>query len=553
MRFKKNIPAQLRLLILLPLVSLMAACNLIYEDCGKCDLTDEVEIGFTISTGVFSDPETKVEFGSEPGSSYENYIGIASGDFMFLLFDINGKYLRTFQPEPEDITPLGVPGIVPNPDTLGDPMPVNRAYYVRTKMNRPPANFYVVALLNYGGVNGRYPIGEDVASGSETPDLHIGLSTINDVVSNSASGGWGKFNYNIATPYVPTPTAPMPMYGVRRFDNFVARDHMLTDLGDVNVLRAYAKIRVRLVGDLAAGFDIDSVTLNNYSTVAYKAPNITENTPRGVTIDTEQYCTQAEVSTGSLPFRKITADIYEIYVPPYDNINAPLNRKATISVKLSNGMIFQDAIHFAYYDDNGRLPANPTYFNILRNQIIDYKITGISGAALTLELEANPWDVKQSTFHYTQLVTFAEGGFPAFVESTISSIDYSDQANGNVYVIMKQDNTIAEVNFTIMTPAGSTWQAILVREKGASDAFSFVDSGGNVIIEPTGDVGTPATLRIKKNLPQPAAGVDHNEYILRIMIHFPPPANVSFKVNYLELAGFYGTAKEYTVVQQASI
>lgn len=553
MRYKQNIPAQLRLLILLPIVSLMAACNLIYEDCSKCDLTDEVEIGFIISTGMFSDAETKAEFGTEPGSSYENYIGIMSGDFRFLLFDINGKYLRTFQPEPEDITPLGIPGMVPNPDPLGEPMPVNRAYYVTTKMNRPPANFYLVALLNYGGVNGRYPLGEDMASESETPDLFIGVSTIDDVVSNNAAGGWGQFNYNPTTPYAPTPTIPMPMYGVRRFDNFVARDKMLTDLGDVNVLRTYAKIRVRLVGELADGYDIASVSLKNYPTVAYKAPNITENTPRGVTNATEQYCTQAQVSTGSLPFRKITNDIYELYVPPYDNINAPLNRKATISLQLTNGQTFEDAIHFAYYDENGKLPANPTYFNILRNQVVDYKITGISGADLTLELEANPWDVKQSIFHYTQLVTFAEGGFPAFNESTISTIDYSDQDNGNVYVIMKQDNTIAEVNFTIMTPTGSTWKAILVREKGASDAFSFVDSGGNVIVEPTGDVGTPATLRIKKNLPQPPAGADHNEYILRIMIQFPPPANVSFKVNYLELAGFYGTAKEFTVVQQASI
>ena len=552
MRLKLNIPALLRLLIVASLVSLMAACNLIYEDCSKCALTEPVEIGFTISTGKFSTPETKAPYyGTEPGSGFEDYIDIEHGDLMFLFFDKDGKYLQTLRPALEDIILIDQSGLVPNPDPTGEPMPVYKAYYISGKLNQAYSDFTMVALLNYGGANGRYPIGSDVASESETPDLYVGTSTLNDLISNNAAGGWGTFNYNPAIPYSPAPSAPMPMYGLRKFENLEFHDNMRTDLGDINVLRAYSKIRVRLVGELATGFDIVSATLNKFSTVAYKAPNITQTTPRGVTISTERYCSPTEISSGSIPFRRITDDIYEIYVPAYDNINASADKKATITVQLSNGQTFDDAIHFAYYDDNGKLPSNPTYFNILRNHIIDYRITGISGADLILQLEANPWDVKQSNYQYTELVAFSEGGFPAFVENSISTIDYSDQANGNVYVIMKQDNTIAEVNFNIMSPSGSTWKAILVRQKGDTGAFSFVDSGGNVIIEPSGPIdASNATLRIKKNLPQPAD--EHNEYILRIMVVFPPPASVSFKINYLEIAGVYGTAKEFTIVQPSS-
>ena len=36
------------------------------------------------------------------------------------------------------------------------------------------------------------------------------------------------------------------------------------------------------------------------------------------------------------------------------------------------------------------------------------------------------------------------------------------------------------------------------------------------------------------------------------MVVFPPPASVSFKINYLEIAGVYGTAKEFTIVQPSS-
>ncbi len=554
MRLKQHISVLFRLLIAVSVVSLMAACNLIYDDCSGCDpLTEPVDIGFTISTGMFSFPETKAPvYGNEPGQAYENYIGMESGDFMFLFFDKNGKYLQTFRPDPEDITPIGgIPGVSPNPDPTGDPMPVNHVYYISGKLNQAYTDFTMVALLNYGGVNGRYPIGEDVAAIGETPDLIVGTSTLDDLISNNMAGGWGIFNYNPTTiPYAPSQATPMPMYGVRTFENVQFRDRMLTDLGDINVLRAYAKIRVRLVGDFANLCDIAAVKLNKYPTVAYKAPNIKQTTPRGVTIATEKYCAPTQVSSGSLPFRKITDDIFEIYVPAYDNINASADKKATITVQLANGQIYEDAIQFAYYDDDGQLPASVTYFNILRNYIIDYRITGVRGANLTLQLEANPWTVKQTTFQYTEIVSFADQGFPAFDLNTINTIDHSDQGNGNVYVIMKQDNTFAKVTFTIMTPVGSTWEAMLVRKKGDSGAFSFVDGGGTVIASPSGPVGTPATLYIKKNFPQPAD--ENNEYILRIMIHFPPPASQTFKVNYLELEGVHGTAKEYTIVQPAS-
>ena len=90
MRVKQNISVLFRLLIAVSIVSLMAACNLIYEDCSKCALTEPVEIGFTISTGVFSTPATKAPvYGDEDGQNDENYIGIESGDFMFLFFDEN--------------------------------------------------------------------------------------------------------------------------------------------------------------------------------------------------------------------------------------------------------------------------------------------------------------------------------------------------------------------------------------------------------------------------------------------------------------------------------
>lgn len=553
MRVKQNISVLFRLLIAVSIVSLMAACNLIYEDCSKCALTEPVEIGFTISTGMFSFPATKAPvYGDEDGQNDENYIGIESGDFMFLFFDENGKYLQTFQPDPEDITPIGgIPGVSPNPDPTGDPMPVNQVYYISGKLNEAYTDFTMVALLNYGGVNGRYPIGEDVAAIGETPDLIVGTSTLDDLISNNVSGGWGIFNYNPTTiPYAPSQTTPIPMYGVRKFENVLFRDNILTDLGEINVIRAYAKIRVRLSDTFATLLDLSAVTLKRFSTVAYKAPNIIETTPRSVTATTEQYCSSAQISSDSIPFRKINNDLYEIYVPAFNNVNAPANEKSTITVKLSNGKTYTDAIHFAYYDDNGRLPANPTYFNILRNQIIDYKITGISGADLTLELEANPWVIKTESYQYEQLSSFETGGFPTFDPTTIKEIDASDKDNGNVYVIMKQDNTFAKVTFTVATPTGGTWNASLVRKDGLAGAFSFVTEGGTTIEALSGPVGQPATLYIKKNLPQPAA--IHNEYVLRLMVTFPPPVSVTIKVNYLEIEGGFGSAKEYTIVQPAS-
>ena len=112
-------------------------------------------------------------------SGFEDYIDIEHGDLMFLFFDKDGKYLQTLRPALEDIILIDQSGLVPNPDPTGEPMPVYKAYYISGKLNQAYTDFTMVALLNYGGANGRYPIGSDVASESETPDLYVGTSTLN--------------------------------------------------------------------------------------------------------------------------------------------------------------------------------------------------------------------------------------------------------------------------------------------------------------------------------------------------------------------------------------
>ena len=48
-------------------------------------------------------------------------------------------------------------------------------------------------------------------------------------------------------------------------------------------------------------------------------------------------------------------------------------------------------------------------------------------------------------------------------------MNHSDQGNGNVYVIMKQDNTFAKVTFTIMTPVEKHMGSDVGKKKGDSE------------------------------------------------------------------------------------
>lgn len=120
----------------------------------------------------------------------------------------------------------------------------------------------------------------------------------------------------------------------------------------------------------------------------------------------------------------------------------------------------------------------------VKRNIIDkiYCWVNENGTALELTLAVQPWNTNEESWNYTETVTVKEEGI---IKWTDGSCNIRNEAE--VYMIYA---TTAECTFTIDTPVGGTWHASLIPVSGNYDAFAFEG-------EASGEVGKPATLRIK--------------------------------------------------------
>ncbi len=111
-----------------------------------------------------------------------------------------------------------------------------------------------------------------------------------------------------------------------------------------------------------------------------------------------------------------------------------------------------------------------------------YCLVDEKGILMELELVSQVWQVETESWNYTETVTVKEEGI---IKWTDGSCNIRNEAE--VYMIYA---TTAECTFTIDTPVGGTWYASLIPVSGNYDAFAFEG-------EASGEVGKPATLRIK--------------------------------------------------------
>ena len=261
----------------------LGACNSIMDDevCADQPSTTAtpVQIGFTLTTGEVS---SRAE-GTDEGTGYENYIDVEGKDFRILLFDANNTYLTTF--EPTSIRPA-------------DNSQYPQTYYVEGELDQTYSNFKLVVLANWGDA---YPT-----------NLEVGTTKIEDVCTST---------FSHTAPFTPSETQKIPMYGVKTC-NTTLRPDLLTDLGQVDLLRAMAKIEVTCSAD---GFKLSEVKLHRYNTKGYCAPTgVYDDTKTDWGYDNNTACThQIHIPTDTekesdLPFTK-TENGFIAYVPEFDN------------------------------------------------------------------------------------------------------------------------------------------------------------------------------------------------------------------------------------------
>ena len=188
-------------------------------------------------------------------------------------------------------------------------------------------------------------------------------------------------------------SSSIPMWGVKKADVSPPYTSGNLDIGDISLLRAAAKVEVKLSNRLKSeGTTINSATLKYYNQTGYVLPSGWSQVSATNGLDQENCFHVYRHTAVNLPLVKDakTGDYY-IYVTEYDNINYPGERNK-ISLEFNVGgkvKSFEDAISFCQYSNGA--PVENSHYNIVRNHIYEFEILSIAGSSLILDYTVANW------------------------------------------------------------------------------------------------------------------------------------------------------------------
>lgn len=295
---------------------------------------------------------------------------------------------------------------------------------------------------------------------------------------------------NISTlDYTRANVSYIPMWGVTT-TTFDLTPGESDDIGSIDLLRAMAKVEVNFAESFPSDYEIGAITISPYNTQGYCLPAGYESVETTGALDREEAGTAysfnplASASTSSLTFTGENGKYY-IYLPEYENSTDAAKIQVTV-----NGETYE--LEFKDYENGA--PKEGTQYDIVRNHIYRYTITGVDDGELKLEYRVLLWDKVESAIGWNpeikdggnapvsawRLVKFyKDKDEPRYIDS-----DYKDAREGDeeavfCYVLyprydgekdsdgnakhegLENKPSYAAFNFHLSEPKGAVWKAWL--------------------------------------------------------------------------------------------
>lgn len=190
----------------------------------------------------------------------------------------------------------------------------------------------------------------------------------------------------------------IPMWGVKLADMSPLVDQETHNLGEISLLRAAAKIEVKLSGALKdkGTTVINSATLKYYNQTGYVLPSGALSFADTRNLDQENCFRGYRHAAVNLPFYKDeqTGSVY-VYITEYNNMDYSGERnKISLDFNIKGqNKTFEDAISFCKYS-SGK-PVEGSHYNIVRNHIYEFEVLSIAGDNLELQYTVADWDAEQ--------------------------------------------------------------------------------------------------------------------------------------------------------------
>ena len=268
----------------------------------------------------------------------------------------------------------------------------------------------------------------------------------------------------------------IPMWGVLQADVTPLLNDSSLDLGTIWLLRAAAKIEVKLSDNLKDNKEtkINSATLKYYNQTGYVLPSGALSASYTRDLDQENCFRGYRHAAVNLPFYKDeqTGSVY-LYVTEYNNLDYSGERnKISLDFNIKGqNKTFEDAISFCNYS-SGK-PVENSHYNIIRNHIYEFEVLSIAGDNLELQYTVADWDAEMWDSDGDGILDSEyeehELAYPTYHNPLVPS-DYLTSTPENLvnYTIKQSPKMYYNANdpeegafecfFQIVAPAGVKWK-----------------------------------------------------------------------------------------------
>lgn len=487
----------MRTALIMILTLLLFACSSDDEQTRSNNGVDYYTVHIVLSTGgndftrATPNHENNIVKADEQGTPAENYIN--PNDVTLLVYDTDGNFVE--RAILHKVTPNGEgTGIY---DVEGVLWKIPLQYKDKTEQN-----FQLIALCNINGM-----LKSNFSTMAESD-----YDTLDELVANLTFDYDTGFTQALLTQANETDdskrTARIPMFG-GKVANLIppSGSNTVTPTIEIDVLRALAKIEVSydmpednpLYGD----FYLDKVTLTNYMTKGHLAASAPLYDDGSTKRNSKDY-SKTDITTPSVAGENATDLVFQsvkkaldangnyqlassgertdrhiMFVPEFDNMSNNENPQAYMKLRMrtdnyggsgDGGGVDgwpedQTIIYFADYTGKNYKDITKNEWDIIRNDIYRYSITGISESG-TMNIVANvPWVVEESTLGwdldpYATFETSDAEGTHCFMLNPC----YETNENGGHYVLRNR-TSFATFKFTLTEPEGAVWNVHLTNKE----------------------------------------------------------------------------------------
>lgn len=362
--------------IYLLITILFTVTSCINEEDDACPDEKTLQVHFAI-TMYGNNAETRAgtwgdtDYDTETANEWESSIQV--NKLQVLVYDINDQYIGKV----DNVVYSRRTGTERNVYDILGTMNVNEELLINNKLT---CKFVVFA--NYDSPVPEQTVGADLAD-------------IKDKI----------YTYNATA--ISNKEAYIPMWGVQtyvdtnteeQYKALVLKKGERTEAGDIFMLRAMSKIRIKLSDKVAAEFKMSNVSLTNYNALGYIVPkgyNISET--KDLYYDVESgsndisYNPYTLAKGTSLDFQVEKADSsYIVYVPEGNTETLSASINVTLTSKTDATDTKDYVVKVADYDSDGK--ATTDGIDLVRNTIYEYVISNVGETKpLIIAYKVMPW------------------------------------------------------------------------------------------------------------------------------------------------------------------